>query len=108
MGINEELAAIEQRVHDLAVEIGMADCKHFPTEAVTVKDETDDENRWIKAATVIDFFRKKVSEYYGFEREKIIPVQIDKLEDPLYSSFFRVEGISYEVVNTRLTCLGEL
>lgn len=108
MGINEELAAIEQRVHDLAVEIGMADCKHFPTEAVTVKDETDDENRWIKAATAIDLFRKKVSEYYGFEREKIIPVHIGKLHDPLYSSSFRVEGLLYEVVNTRLTCLGEL
>lgn len=100
MGINEELAAIEQRVHDLAVEIGR--------EAITVEDEIDDEIRWIKAATVIDLFRKKVSEYYGFEKEKIVPVQIDKLEDPLYSSFFRVEGISYEVVNARLTCLGEL
>lgn len=96
MGINEELAAIEQRVHDLAVEIGR--------EAVTV----DDEIRWTKATAVIDIFREKISDYYGFEKEKIIPVQIDKLHDPLYSSSFRVEGILYEVVNTRLTCLGEL
>ena len=95
MGINEELAAIEQRVKELAVEIGR--------EAVTV-----DEVRWTKATAAIDLFRKKVSEYYGFEKEKIIPVQIDKLHDPLYSSSFRVEGLLYEVVNTRLTCLGEL
>lgn len=96
MGINEELAAIEQRVKELAVEIGR--------KAVPV----DNEIRWIKATAAIDLFRKKVSEYYGFEKEKIIPVRIDKLEDPLYSSFFHVEGISYEVINARLTCLGEL
>lgn len=96
MGINEELAAIEQRVKELAVEIGR--------EAAT----EDDENRWIKAAAAIDLFRKRVSEYYGFEKEKIIPVHIGKLHDPLYSSSFRVEGLLYEVVNTRLTCLGEL
>ena len=96
MGINEELAAIEQRVKELAVEIGR--------KAVPVDDET----RWVKATAAIDLFRKKVSEYYGFEKEKIIPVQIGKLEDPLYSSFFQVEGISYEVTNARPTCLGEL
>lgn len=96
MGINEELAAIEQRVNELAAEIGR--------EAAT----EDDENRWIKATATIDLFRMKVSEYYGFEKEKIIPVHIGKLHDPLYSSSFRVEGLLYEVVNTRLTCLGEL
>lgn len=96
MGINEEIAAIEQRVKELAVEIGR--------EAAT----EDDEIRWTKAAAVIDLFREKISDYYGFEKEKIIPVQIDKLHDPLYSSSFRVEGLLYEVVNTRLTCLGEL
>ena len=95
MGINEELAAIEQRVKELAVEIGR--------KAVTV-----DEVRWIKSTAVIDLFRKRVSEYYGFEKEKIIPVKIDKLDDPLHSSSFHVEGISYVVVDARLTCLGEL
>ena len=96
MGINEELAAIEQRVKELAVEIDR--------EAATV----DDENRWVNATEVIDLFRKHVSEYYGFEKEKVIPVYIGKLHDPLYSSSFRVEGLLYEVDNTRLTCLGEL
>ena len=96
MGINEELAAIEQRVKELAVEIGRG--------AATV----DDEIRWIRAADVIDLFRNKVSGYYGFENEKIIPVQIDKKDDPLYHSVFHVKGIVYEVSNAELTCLGEL
>lgn len=96
MGINEELAAIEQRVKELAEEIGR--------EAVTV----DDEINWIKSTAVIDLFRKRISEYYGFEKEKIIPVKIEKLDDPLHSSSFDVEGISYLVVDASLTCLGEL
>lgn len=96
MGINEELAAIEQRVNELAAEIG----REAATEA--------DGKHWSRSTAVIDLFRKRVSEYYGFEKEKIVPVRIDDLNDPLYSSFFRVEDISYEVIDARLTCLGEL
>lgn len=96
MGINEELAAIEQRVKELSAELA--------AKAFTEEDET----RWIKSTAVIDLFRKRVSEYYGFEKEKIIPVKIDKLDDPLHSSSFHVEGISYVVVDASLTCLGEL
>lgn len=96
MGINEEIAAIEQRVKELAEELA----------AETVSEA--DEISWVKATAVIDLFRKRIAEYYGFEKEKIIPVRIEKLDDPLFSSFFHVEGISYEVFATKLTCLGEL
>lgn len=98
MGINEELAAIEQRVKELAEEIGR--------EAVGNTKEGD--FSWVAATAAIDLFREKISDYYGFEKEKIIPCDVDKASDPLYSSFFQVEGISYEVTNAKLTCLGEL
>lgn len=63
---------------------------------------------WTKCAEAIDRFRDKVSAYYGFSRELIMPVLISDASDPLWESTFTVLGIGYAVHNAVLTCVGEV
>lgn len=60
-----------------------------------------------KHAEDIDRFRDKVSAYYGFSRELIMPVSISDTSDPLRESTFTVLGVEYEVSDAVLTCVGE-
>lgn len=62
---------------------------------------------WAKRAEEIDRFRDKVSAYYGFSRELIMPGSISDTSDPLRESTFTVLGIEYEVSDAVLTCVGE-
>ena len=62
---------------------------------------------WAKRAEDIDRFRDKVSAYYGFSRELIMPVSISDTSDPLRESTFTVLGVEYEVSDAVLTCVGE-
>ncbi len=63
---------------------------------------------WPKCAEAIDRFRDKVSVYYGFDREAIVPVSISDVSDPLLESTFTVLGIEYKVSDAVLTCVGEV
>ena len=63
---------------------------------------------WAKCAEAIDRFRDKVSAYYGFSRELIMPVSISDTSDPLLESTFTVLDIEYEVSDAVLTCVGEV
>lgn len=63
---------------------------------------------WAKRAEEIDRFRDKVSAYYGFSRELIMPGSISDTSDPLRESTFTVLGIEYEVSDAVLTCVGEV
>lgn len=63
---------------------------------------------WVKRAEEIDRFRDKVSAYYGFSRELIMPGSISDTSDPLRKSTFTVLGIEYEVSDAVLTCVGEV
>lgn len=63
---------------------------------------------WAKRAEEIDLFRDKVSAYYGFSRELIMPCSISDTSDPLRKSTFTVLGIEYEVSDAVLTCVGEV
>ena len=63
---------------------------------------------WPKCAEAIDRFRDKVSVYYGFDREAIVPVSISDVSDPLLESTFTVLGIEYKVSGAELTCVGEV
>lgn len=63
---------------------------------------------WAKRAEEIDRFRDKVSAYYGFSRELIMPGSISDTSDPLRKSTFTVLGIEYEVSDAVLTCVGEV
>lgn len=63
---------------------------------------------WEKHAEDIDRFRDKVSAYYGFKAELIMPVSISDTSDPLLESTFTVLGIEYEVSDAVLTCVGEV
>ena len=63
---------------------------------------------WVKCAEAIDRFRDKVSAYYGFKAELIMPVSISDTSDPLWDSTFTVLGIEYAVHNAVLTCVGEV
>lgn len=63
---------------------------------------------WEKHAEAIDRFRDKVSAYYGFKAELIMPVSISDTSDPLWDSTFTVLGIEYAVHNAVLTCVGEV
>ena len=63
---------------------------------------------WAKRAEEIDRFRDKVSAYYGFKAELIMPVSISDTSDPLRESTFTVLGIEYEVSDAVLTCVGEV
>lgn len=63
---------------------------------------------WAKRAEEIDRFRDKVSAYYGFSRELIMPGSISDTSDPLRKSTFTVLGIEYEVSDAELTCVGEV
>lgn len=62
---------------------------------------------WTKRAEEIDRFRDKVSAYYGFKAELIMPVSISDTSDPLRESTFTVLGVEYEVSDAVLTCVGE-
>ena len=62
---------------------------------------------WAKCAETIDRFRDKVSAYYGFGSELIMPVSISDPADPLLESAFTVLGIGYKVSDAVLTCVGE-
>lgn len=61
-----------------------------------------------KRAEEIDLFRDKVSAYYGFSRELIMPCSISDTTDPLRESTFTVLGVEYEVSDAVLTCVGEV
>ena len=63
---------------------------------------------WAKCAETIDRFRDKVSAYYGFKAELIMPVSSFDTSDPLRDSTFTVLGIEYAVHNAVLTCVGEV
>lgn len=63
---------------------------------------------WVKHAEDIDRFRDKVSAYYGFSRELIMPCSISDTSDPLRESTFTVLGVEYEVSDAVLTCVGEV
>lgn len=63
---------------------------------------------WKEAAKQLDRFRDRVSAYYGFHRELIMPVYAADPGDPLKDCAFDVLGIGYEVRNTHLTCTGEV
>ena len=63
---------------------------------------------WAKRTEEIDRFRDKVSAYYGFSRELIMPGSISDASDPLRESTFTVLGIEYEVSDAVLTCVGEV
>ena len=63
---------------------------------------------WAKRSEEIDRFRDKVSAYYGFSRELIMPGSISDTSDPLRKSTFTVLGIEYEVSDAVLTCVGEV
>lgn len=63
---------------------------------------------WTKRAEEIDRFRDKVSAYYGFKAELIMPVSISDTSDPLRESTFTVLGVEYEVSDAVLTCVGEV
>lgn len=63
---------------------------------------------WAKCAETIDRFRDKVSAYYGFGSELIMPVSISDPADPLLESAFTVLGIGYKVSDAVLTCVGEV
>ena len=63
---------------------------------------------WAKCAETIDRFRDKVSAYYGFGSELIMPVSISDPADPLLESAFTVLGIGYKVSGAELTCVGEV
>lgn len=63
---------------------------------------------WAKRAEEIDRFRDKVSAYYGFSRELIMPGSISDTSDPLRESTFTVLGVEYEVSDAVLTCVGEV
>lgn len=62
---------------------------------------------WEKHAEDIDRFRDKVSAYYGFKAELIMPVSISDTSDPLLESTFTVLGVEYEVSDAVLTPKGE-
>lgn len=61
-----------------------------------------------ESVKLIDRFRDKVSAYYGFKNELIMPVFISDTSDPLKKSTFTVLGIEYEVSDAILTCVGEV
>ena len=63
---------------------------------------------WAKCAETIDRFRDKVSAYYGFGSELIMPVSISDPADPLLESAFTVLGIGYKISDAVLTCVGEV
>lgn len=63
---------------------------------------------WAKRTEEIDLFRDKVSAYYGFSRELIMPGSISDTSDPLRESTFTVLGVEYEVSDAVLTCVGEV
>lgn len=63
---------------------------------------------WAKRAEEIDLFRDKVSAYYGFSRELIMPGSISDTSDPLRESTFTVLGVEYAVSDAVLTCVGEV
>lgn len=63
---------------------------------------------WAKRAEEIDLFRDKVSAYYGFSRELIMPGSISDTSDPLRESTFTVLGVKYAVSDAVLTCVGEV
>lgn len=63
---------------------------------------------WAKCAEDIDRFRDKVSAYYGFKAELIMPVSISDTSDPLLESTFTVFGIEYKVSGAELACMGEV
>lgn len=70
------------------------------------KEDLDDKDE--PDADEIDRFRDKVSAYYGFSRELIMPGSISDTSDPLRKSTFTVLGIEYEVSDAVLTCVGEV
>lgn len=61
-----------------------------------------------ESVKLIDCFRDKVSAYYGFKNELIMPVFISDTSDPLKKSTFTVLGVEYEVSDAILTCVGEV
>ena len=69
-------------------------------------DADDGEERAIEPESC-DRFRDKVSAYYGFKAELIMPVSISDTSDPLRESTFTVLGVEYEVSDAVLTCVGE-
>lgn len=81
------------------------DGEEWPTEPNNFRRPGD--ASWTKCAEAIDRFRDKVSAYYGFKAELIMPVSIYDTSDPLRKSTFTVLGIEYEVSDAVLTCVGE-
>lgn len=82
------------------------DGEEWPTEPDNFRRPGD--ASWTKCAEAIDRFRDKVSAYYGFSRELIMPGSIADTSDPLRESTFTVLGIEYAVHNAVLTCVGEV
>lgn len=82
------------------------DGEEWPTEPDNFRRPGD--ASWTKCAEAIDRFRDKVSAYYGFSRELIMPGSITDTSDPLRESTFTVLGIEYAVHNAVLTCVGEV
>lgn len=82
------------------------DGEEWPTEPNSFRRPGD--ASWTKCAEAIDRFRDKVSAYYGFKAELIMPVSISDTSDPLWDSTFTVLGIEYAVSNAVLTCVGEV
>ena len=87
------------------------DCEPNDDEEWAIEPESCDRlgaAYWAKRAEEIDRFRDKVSAYYGFSRELIMPGSISDTSDPLRKSTFTVLGIEYEVSDAVLTCVGEV
>ena len=87
------------------------DCESNDGEERAIEPESCDRlgaAYWAKRAEEIDRFRDKVSAYYGFSRELIMPGSISDTSDPLQESTFTVLGIEYEVSDAVLTCVGEV
>ena len=82
------------------------DGEEWPTEPDNFRRPGD--ASWTKCAEAIDRFRDKVSAYYGFSRELIMPGSIADTSNPLRESTFTVLGIEYAVHNAVLTCVGEV
>ena len=82
------------------------DGEEWPTEPNNFRRPGD--ASWTKCAEAIDRFRDKVSAYYGFGSELIMPVSISDPADPLLESAFTVLGIGYKVSDAVLTCVGEV
>lgn len=82
------------------------DGEEWPTEPDNFRRPGD--ASWTKCAETIDRFRDKVSAYYGFSRELIMPGSISDTSDPLRESTFTVLGVEYEVSDAVLTCVGEV